>query len=117
MTVKTDHTPGHMTIKTTFNSHDNECLVELSVDGQRIAPSRVSAIVSHRVAIHDELVAALKTCDDYWNACVRVWEDGDGRVGRATTGGAVVVGHNLDVLAEEAAIAIKAALANAGVKP
>lgn len=46
---------------------------------------------------------AVDACNAYWMACAAAWARNNGRVGVATTGGAVVVGDDLDTLADEAA--------------
>jgi len=45
---------------------------------------------------------AVDACHEYWKQCALAWHRNEGRVGEATTGGAVVVGDNLDVLADRA---------------
>lgn len=60
-----------------------------------------------------ELLAACKAFQHYWKVCLSVWEQNNGRVGEATTGGAVVIGYDLDVLSNNAAIMADAAIAKA----
>ena len=109
-TPQTAHTPGKL-------HTDDFGGIYVANESGELVTDNINEANAARLCLcwnaHDDLVAALKACDIYWKACAKVWNGGDGRIGETTMGGAVVVGDNLDSLADKAALAVRAALANA----